>query len=167
MSFLAISDLEVDTLWWISIAVAFVVVIVAMGLLTNILVVARNIGDNVKDILGVAARIAGNTSNLALLVPLNSLVRTIRDGAVRIDSVAAAIADHARVCRHDPFCVSPRLRSFGGRPVAAPAPPPLPASAPLAAQRPSYAADSGGPISGTPAAPGGGGRAAWSWGSGS
>jgi hypothetical protein len=107
---LAVSDVEVYTLWWIAVAVAFVVVVVAAGLLTNILVIARNIGGNVGTILGAGARILDNTTRLRLLVSVYGAVVPIRTTALHINEVCAAIAGHGQVCRHCPTCVSPRDR---------------------------------------------------------
>jgi hypothetical protein len=112
MSFLAVTDIEVYTLWWIAVAVAFVVVIVAAGLLTNILVVARNIGGNVSTILGAGAKILENTTRLRLLVSVYGAVVPIRTTALHIKEVCAAIAGHGKACGHCPACVSPR---DGGR----------------------------------------------------
>ena len=52
------NDILIFTLWWIPVAVAFVVCIVAVGLLQNILVVARNIDANVHTIWTVGKQIA-------------------------------------------------------------------------------------------------------------
>jgi hypothetical protein len=112
---LAVSDIEVYTLWWIAVAVAFVVVIVAAGLLTNILIVARNIGGNVSTILGAGAKILENTTRLRLLVSVYGAVVPIRTTALHVNEVCAAIAGHGKVCRHCPTCVSPR----GGQQVTA------------------------------------------------
>jgi hypothetical protein len=108
---LAVTDIEVYTLWWIAVAVAFVVVIVAAGLLNNILVVARNIGQNVGTILGAGGRILENTTRLRRLVSIYGAVVPIRTTALHVDEVCAAIAGHGKACRHCPACVSPR----GGR----------------------------------------------------
>ena len=113
MSILAVSDIEVYTLWWIAVAVAFVVVIVAAGLLSNILVVARNIGGNVSTILGAGAKILENTTRLRLLVSVYGAVVPIRTTALHINEVCGAIAGHGQVCRHCPTCVSPQ--DGGGR----------------------------------------------------
>ncbi|HZB98008.1 MAG TPA: hypothetical protein VE219_05365 [Candidatus Sulfotelmatobacter sp.] len=104
---LAASDGEVYTLWWISVAVMFVVCIVAAGLLQNILVVGRNIGTNVHEIWTVGKRIANHTVQLWLLGRVNGLVGQIHTSAGRINNTAAAIAEHARTCQHCPACVSP------------------------------------------------------------
>ncbi|MEA2616031.1 MAG: hypothetical protein QOE72_1814 [Chloroflexota bacterium] len=108
---LAVSDVEVYTLWWIAVAVAFVVVIVAAGLLTNILVIARNISGNVSTILGAGAKILDNTTRLRLLVSVYGAVVPIRTTALHINEVTAAIAGHGKVCRHCPTCVSPQQKA--------------------------------------------------------
>jgi hypothetical protein len=104
----AASDGEVYTLWWISVAVMFVVCIVAAGLLQNILVVGRNIGGNVHEIWTVGKRIANHTVQLWLLGRVNGLVGQINSTAGHINDTARAIADHARTCQHCPACVSPQ-----------------------------------------------------------
>lgn len=108
---LAVSDLDVYTLWWIAIAVAFVVAIVAAGLLNNILVVARDIGGNVSTILGAGAKILENVTRLRLLVNVYGAIVPIRTTALHVNEVAGAIAGHGKVCRHCPTCVSPRGRA--------------------------------------------------------
>lgn len=104
---LAVSDVEVFTLWWIAVGVMFVVCIVATGLLQNILVVARNIDVNVAQIWTVGKRIANNTVELWMLGRVNTLVGEIRASAYRINDVAGAIAGHAAECKHCPACASP------------------------------------------------------------
>ena len=117
---LAVSDVEVFTMWWISVGVVFVVCIVATGLLQNILVVARNIDTNVHEIWTVGKRIANNTVELWLLNRVVSIVKDIRDSAYRINDVAATIAGHAGQCRHCPACAAPAGRyvesGLSGRP---------------------------------------------------
>ena len=101
------NDILIFTLWWIPVAVAFVVCIVAVGLLQNILVVARNIDANVHTIWTVGKQIANNTVELWLLGKTVSLVKDIRVAAPQINEVAQAIANHAQQCTHCPACVSP------------------------------------------------------------
>ena len=101
------NDTLIFTLWWIPVAVAFVVVIVAIGLLQNILVVARNIDTNVNDIWTVGKRIANNTVELWLLGKTVGLVKDIRVATPKINEVAQTIAQHASTCHHCPACVSP------------------------------------------------------------
>ena len=101
------NDILIFTLWWIPVAVAFVVCIVAVGLLQNILVVARNIDANVHTIWTVGKQIANNTVELWLLGKTVSLVKDIRVVAPQINDVAQRIANHASGCHHCPACVSP------------------------------------------------------------
>lgn len=101
------NDTLIFTLWWIPVAVAFVVVIVAIGLLQNILVIARNIDTNVNDIWTVGKRIANNTVELWLLGKTVGLVKDIRVATPKINEVAQTIAQHASTCHHCPACVSP------------------------------------------------------------
>ncbi|MCA1693602.1 MAG: hypothetical protein LC749_02110 [Actinobacteria bacterium] len=110
---LAVSDTEIFTLWWISVAVMFVVCIVAAGLLQNILVIGRAIGQNVHTIWTTGTRIANNTVQLWLLGRVNGLVGQIKDSAYRTNDKASAIANHATTCQHCPACVSP-LGAGGG-----------------------------------------------------
>lgn len=116
---LAVNDIEVFTLWWITVCVLFVVIIVATGLLQNIVVVLRNIDENVAKIWTVGKRIANNTVELWMLGRVNSLVGDILSGAGRINEVAGAIADHAQVCRHCPACANPNP-GRGGAPAPSP-----------------------------------------------
>ncbi|MFN2569654.1 MAG: hypothetical protein ABR564_08670 [Candidatus Dormibacteria bacterium] len=104
---LAVSDTEIFTLWWISVAVMFVVCIVAAGLLQNILVIGRAIGQNVHTIWTTGTRIANNTVQLWLLGRVNGLVGQIRESAYRTNDKASSIASHAATCHHCPACVSP------------------------------------------------------------
>lgn len=101
------NDILIFTLWWIPVAVAFVVCIVAVGLLQNILVVARNIDSNVHTIWTVGKQIANNTVELWLLSKTVGLVKDIRVAAPQINDVAQRIAQHAQECQHCPACVSP------------------------------------------------------------
>src|SRR5215472_19239805 len=101
------NDILIATLWWIPVAVAFVVCIVAVGLLQNILVVARNIDANVHTIWTVGKQIANNTVELWLLGKTVGLVKDIRVAAPQINDTAQAIARHAQECTHCPACVSP------------------------------------------------------------
>lgn len=116
---LAVNDTEVYTLWWISIAVAFVVVIVATGLLVNIVVALRNIDTNVETIWTVGKRIANNTVQLWLLDRVTAMVKEIREHAYRVNDVASAIARHAQECQHCPTCAA-----VGSRARVQPAMPP-------------------------------------------
>lgn len=101
------NDILIFTLWWIPVAVAFVVCIAAVGLLQNILVVARNIDANVHTIWTVGKNIANTTVELWLLGKTVSLVKDIRVAAPQINDVAQNIAAHASQCHHCPACVSP------------------------------------------------------------
>lgn len=127
------NDTLIFTLWWIPVAVAFVVVIVAIGLLQNILVIARNIDTNVNDIWTVGKRIANNTVELWLLGKTVGLVKDIRMATPKINETAQTIAQHASVCHHCPACVSPDYHlsrmsggaaTLTGRPSRAPEPAP-------------------------------------------
>jgi len=91
----------------------FVVCIVAAGLLQNILVIGRAIGQNVHTIWTTGTRIANNTVQLWLLGRVNGLVGQIKDSAYRTNDKAGAIASHATSCQHCPSCVSP-LGAGGG-----------------------------------------------------
>jgi uncharacterized protein YoxC len=103
---LAVNDTEVYTLWWVSVAVAIVVVIVAAGLLANVLIALRNIDSNVAAIWSVAKGIANNTVQLWLLDRVAAVVKEIREHAYRVNDVASAIAQHAQKCQHCPSCAA-------------------------------------------------------------
>lgn len=100
-------DVLTFTLWWIPLAVAFVVVIVAIGLLQNILATARSIDASVNDVWTVGKRIANTTIQLWLLGKTVGLVKDIRMATPAIEQAAQTIATHASGCRHCPACVSP------------------------------------------------------------
>jgi hypothetical protein len=107
LTMLAMADIEVYTLWWITIGVVAVVVIVAAGLLHNVLVVARDIGENADSILGVGSDILDNTGHLRALMHVYGAVVTTRVAAEHVSEVTEVIAHHAEACRHCPACVSP------------------------------------------------------------
>jgi hypothetical protein len=89
----SLNDTEVYFLWWISVAVAFVVVIVAAGLLLNILLVAKHIEDNVSTILGGGAKILEQTTRLRTVVSVYGAVAPMAAsaaGTVPPASVGAA-----------------------------------------------------------------------------
>lgn len=95
-----LNDNLVFTLWWIPVAVAFVVSIVAAGLLHNILIVARNIDENVTEIWTIGKRVANNTVELWLVGRVNSIVSEIGASAAHINETAGRIATHATTCGH-------------------------------------------------------------------
>jgi hypothetical protein len=103
----AVTDMEVYTLWWITIAVGVVVVVVAAGLLTNILIIAKDIESNVGTIVAGGGKILENTANLRGLTRVYAAVLPMRDAGGHIDQVARAIAAHGTTCRHCPACVRP------------------------------------------------------------
>src|SRR5438105_15072925 len=105
---LAMGDVEVFSLWWITIGVLFVVVIVAAGLLHNPLVVLRDVGQNVDSIVGVGSDVLDNTANLRALPRVYGSVVSIGLTGAHLVEVTEAIARHAEACRNCPACVSPR-----------------------------------------------------------
>jgi len=86
------------TVWWVSLAIGLVVILVVAVLLTLILHTARQIEGAVSDIWTVGQRIANNTVHIPLLNHTNRVVDDILDQAGGIDGATAAIEQHAQEC---------------------------------------------------------------------
>lgn len=78
-------DAEVLTLWWISAAVALVVVIVAAGLLQILFQVVRCIQDNLEQIWMHGRIMAQNTAQLWMVGRVADLWHDAREETVRAD----------------------------------------------------------------------------------
>ncbi len=86
------------TVWWVSLGIGVVVILVVAVLLTLILRTARQIDGAVSDIWTVGQRIANNTIHIPLLNHTNRVVEDILDRASGIDGATAAIEQHALDC---------------------------------------------------------------------
>lgn len=93
------------TVWWVSLGIGLVVIVVVAVLLTLIVRTARQIEGEVAKIWTVGQRIANNTVHIPLLHRTNQLVDGILERAAGIDGAAAAIQQHAEDCPGCPQCV--------------------------------------------------------------
>ncbi len=100
-----VSEGAVYTVWWISLAIGLVVILVVAVLLTLIVRTARQINGTAADIWTVGQRIANNTVHIPLLNRTNRLVEGILERASGIDGAAAQIQEHAEDCPGCPHCV--------------------------------------------------------------
>jgi len=107
MPLFAASERAAYTVWWVSLAIGVVVILVVAALLTMIVRTARVIDGAVGQIWVVGQRIANNTVHIPLLHRTNRVVDEILAHAVIIDGAAAAIETHAEGCPGCPQCVRP------------------------------------------------------------
>lgn len=107
MALFAASERAAYTVWWISLAIGVVVILVVAALLTMIVRTARVIDGAVGQIWVVGQRIANNTVHIPMLHRTNQVVDEILAHAVAIDGAAAAIESHAKGCPGCPQCVRP------------------------------------------------------------
>lgn len=99
------SAAAITTMWWTTLGVFTVVLIVVATLLTLILRTARDIKAGVSLIWNVGQRVANNTIQLALLHKTNLAASQILTHAVGIIGATAAIQAHAGDCPGCPACV--------------------------------------------------------------
>ena len=95
----------IRTMWWVTLAIFVVVLVVVAVLLTLILRTAKDIRAGVSLIWNVGQRIANNTIQLALLEKTNAGASAILTSAVGIIGATAAIRSHAGDCPGCPTCV--------------------------------------------------------------
>ena len=93
-----VSEGAAYTVWWISLGIGVVVILVVAILLTLIVRTARQINGAAGDIWVVGQRIANNTVHIPLLNRTNRLVDGILERASGIDGAAAHIQEHAEDC---------------------------------------------------------------------
>jgi uncharacterized protein YoxC len=86
------------TVWWVSLAIGVVVILVVALLLTMIVRTARRIDGEVSNIWTVGQRIANNTIHIPLLHRTNRLVDGILERAAGINGATEAIEEHALDC---------------------------------------------------------------------
>jgi hypothetical protein len=86
------------TVWWVSLGIGLVVIVVVAVLLTLIVRTARQIDGAVSDIWTAGQRIANNTIHIPLLHRTNQVVDEVLERAAGIDGAAAAIEAHALDC---------------------------------------------------------------------
>jgi len=89
-----VSEGAAYTVWWVSLGIGVVVILVVAVLLTLIVRTARQINGVVADIWTVGQRIANNTVHVPLLHRTNRLVEGILERASGVDGAVAAIERH-------------------------------------------------------------------------
>lgn len=97
---------EATTLWWITLGVGAVVVLVVTVLLRLVIGSAKRIRATVNDIWIVGPMIANNTAHVDILRRINLTVKDIVEIAGRIGGRAARIQEHAAGCAGCPRCVT-------------------------------------------------------------
>lgn len=95
MNLALVSEGVAYTVWWISLGIGAVVILVVAVLLTLIVRTARQINGVAADIWTVGQRIANNTVHIPLLHRTNQVVDGIRERASGIDGAAARIEEYA------------------------------------------------------------------------
>lgn len=93
------------TLWWISLAIGLVIVIVAAVLLTLILRTAEQIDAGAKQIWTTGKLVARNTVHVADLIQTNQVAADILETAGGILMAAQRIHKHAQGCPGCPACL--------------------------------------------------------------
>lgn len=110
MTLALVSEGAALTVWWVSLGIGIVVIVVVAVLLGLVLRTARQIEGAVAEVWTVGQRIANNTVHIPLLNHTNRVVDGILDRAAGIDGAAAAIERHAQDCPGCPHCVLGRGR---------------------------------------------------------
>lgn len=98
MSVFLVSETAASTVWWVSLALGLVVIIVVAVLLTLIVRTARHIDEAVAQIWTVGQQVANNTVHIPLLAATNRAVDGILAQAAGIDGATALIEAHANDC---------------------------------------------------------------------
>ena len=97
---------EADTLWWITLGVGAVVVLVVAVLLRLVIGSARRIRATVDDIWIVGPMIANDTAHVDILRRINLTVKELLPVADRIGAHVARVQEHAAGCAGCPRCVT-------------------------------------------------------------
>jgi hypothetical protein len=112
---LDVSAGAVYTVWWVSLAIFLVVLVVVAILLTLILNTVRRIEQGAAQIWTVGQNVANNTVQIPLLVTTNQVVDAIHEEAGKILGAATRIQEHAETCPGCPACaLSPTGDKRGG-----------------------------------------------------
>ncbi len=98
MNLALVSEGAAYTVWWISLGIGAVVIVVVALLLTLIVRAARQIEGTAADIWTVGQRIANNTVHIPLLSRTNRLIGGVLESASGIDGATARIEEHALDC---------------------------------------------------------------------
>ena len=95
---LDVSSGAVYIVWWVSIAIFLVVLVVVAILLTLILRTVRRIEGGASQIWTVGQNVANNTVHIPLLITTNRVVDAIYGEAGKILGAATRIQNHAESC---------------------------------------------------------------------
>ena len=98
MNVFLVTATAASTVWWISLAVGLVVIVVVALLLTLIVRTAQNINEAVALIWTAGQQVATNTVHIPMLHDTNRAVDGILTQAVGIDQATALIEAHANDC---------------------------------------------------------------------
>ncbi len=90
-----VSEGAAYTVWWISLGIGVVVILVVAILLTLIVRTARQINETAGDIWVVGQRIANNTIHIPLLNRTNHIADGILKSVSGIEEATARIEEHA------------------------------------------------------------------------
>lgn len=98
MPVILVTQSAITTVWWVSLGLGLVVIIVVAVLLTLIVRVASQINDAVSAIWTVGQQVANNTVHIPMLSHTNRVVERILDQAGAIDRATSLIEAHANDC---------------------------------------------------------------------
>jgi len=105
MTVLALTDTAVYTVWWISLGIGLVVILVVAALLTLEVREIRRVLTGVQAIWAVGQRIANNTVHIDLLRYTNQTAGQILETAGAIAQAVSRIEHHAAGCPGCPRCI--------------------------------------------------------------
>lgn len=83
------------TMWWISIGIGFVVVLVVITLLSMLIGLVQDIDRNVKSLWNMATRVARNTATTWMLGQTAAATAALRDETARHAQALTALAGQA------------------------------------------------------------------------
>lgn len=98
MNLLLVTDAAIYTVWWISLAIGVVVIVVVAMLLALIVRTARDIDAGAAKIWLAGKHVANNTIHIALLNRTNQIAGDILEAAGGIITQAKRIETHAANC---------------------------------------------------------------------
>lgn len=84
----------VIVIWWLTLAIAVFLTVIALGIITRFILHAREIDRLARITLVAAQGVAGNTANIALLDTLLEHATALAATCAAIDGVAAKIHGH-------------------------------------------------------------------------
>ncbi len=78
---------EWETMWTMTLLAGFIVIIAVIALLTVLMIIVRQIDTGVKSLWTVTKRVAQNTTGLYQLAGTASILRALREEALRHDKL--------------------------------------------------------------------------------